>query len=98
MICDRIQDECSRLSTYEIEQYKHFLLMKIKKLALPENFIYLLVNLPESGYGYRKVNVFLKSGKVLQKHKVINSEFLILDQNEDISAKDIADIELETSH
>lgn len=70
--------------------------MKIKKIALPENFIYSLVNLPESGYGYRTVKVILKNGDVLPKLKVINSEFLILDEK-DITVQDIKKIELETT-
>jgi hypothetical protein len=55
----------------------------------------ILVNLPENGMGYQKVKVILKSGKVLSSHKVINSELLMLEENENIAVKDIDKIELE---
>lgn len=66
-----------------------------RTLKLPEHFIELLMNLPENGMGYQLVKVILKSGKVLHQHKVLNSELLMLDEKETISAKDIAEIELE---
>jgi hypothetical protein len=69
--------------------------MQAKTLKLPESFINTLVNLPESGMGYQLVKVILKSGEVLHKHKVINSELLMLEENENIKAKDIEQIELE---
>jgi len=69
--------------------------MQTHTLKLPDTFINLLVNLPENGMGYQIVNVFLKSGKVLHKHKVLNSELLMLEENENISAQDIQKIELE---
>ena len=62
-----------------------------------KNFINLLVNLPENGMGYQLVKVILKSGKVLHQHKVLNSEFLMLEENEKITVKDIDKIELESS-
>jgi hypothetical protein len=45
--------------------------------------------------GYQLVKVILKSGKVLHRHKVLNSELLMLDENENITVKDIEKIELE---
>jgi hypothetical protein len=69
--------------------------MQTKTLKLPESFITILVNLPESGMGYQIVKVILKSGKVLRQHKVLNSELLMLDENENITVKDIDKIELE---
>ncbi|MDP3433135.1 MAG: hypothetical protein Q8T04_09260 [Bacteroidota bacterium] len=65
-------------------------------LKLPDNFSNILVNLPESGMGYQIVNVILRSGKILYKHKVLNSEILMLEENELIQARDIANIELES--
>ena len=44
--------------------------------------------------GYQLLKVILKSGKILHDHKVLNAELLILDEN--INAKDIETIELET--
>jgi len=45
--------------------------------------------------GYQIVKVILKSGKILNQHKVINSELLMLEENENIAVKDIDKIELE---
>jgi len=69
--------------------------MQTQSVKLSENFINILINLPESGMGYQIVKVILKSGKVLHQHKVINSELLMLDENEKITVKDIDKIELE---
>jgi hypothetical protein len=70
--------------------------MQTRNLKLPDSFVNMLVNLPESGMGYQTVKVILRSGKVLHRQKVINSELLMLEENEDIRAKDIEKIELET--
>lgn len=72
--------------------------MQTRTLKLPENFINILINLPETGMGYQIVKVILKSGKVLYQHKVINSELLMLEGDENIAAKDIAKIELESKN
>lgn len=69
--------------------------MQTRTLKLTDSFINVLVNLPESGMGYQLVKVILKSGKVLHQHKVLNSELLMLEENENISIKDIEKIELE---
>jgi len=69
--------------------------MESRTLKLPDSFINILINLPESGMGYQIVKVFLKSGKVLHQHKVINSSLLMLEEDENFTEKDIAKIELE---
>ena len=69
--------------------------MVTSELKLPDSFINILVNLPESGMGYQIVKVILKSGQVLYQHKVFNSEILVLEENENISIKDIEKIELD---
>jgi len=69
--------------------------MVSRKLKLPDSFINILINLPESGMGYQIVKVILKSGQVLHQHKVLNSEILMLEENENITIKEIAKIELE---
>ena len=69
--------------------------MQTRTLKLTDSFINALVNLPESGMGYQLVKVILKSGKVLHQHKVLNSELLMLEENENITIKDIEKIELE---
>jgi len=65
------------------------------KFKIPEKFVDQLVKLPESGMGYQLVKVFLSNGKILRKHKVLNSSILILKSNEDISSSQIEKIELE---
>lgn len=70
--------------------------MQNNTIKLPESFINKLINLPESGMGYQIVKVILRNGKVLKKQKVLNSELLMLDENELIQAIDIANIELES--
>lgn len=69
--------------------------MQTRTLKLSDSFINILVNLPENGMGYQMVKVILKSGKILYQHKVLNSELLMLEENENIDVKDIAKIELE---
>jgi len=63
--------------------------MQTRTLKLPDSFINTLINLPENGMGYQIVKVILKSGKILNQHKVINSELLMLEENENIAVKDI---------
>ena len=71
--------------------------MNTKTLKLPDSFINILVNLPENGMGYQIVKVILRSGKILHRQKVLNSEYLMLEENENIVVKDISKIELETN-
>jgi hypothetical protein len=70
--------------------------METRTLKLPDSFINILIDLPESGMGYQIVKVILRNGKILHRHKVINSELLMLEGNEHIQAIDIANIELES--
>jgi hypothetical protein len=67
-------------------------------VQLPNKWTNFLTSLPESGMGYQLVRVFLKNGRVLRKHKVINSTILLLDPKENISEKEIIRIELEQGH
>jgi hypothetical protein len=39
--------------------------------------------------------VILKNGKVLNEHKVLNSDLLLLEENENINVNEIEKIELE---
>jgi hypothetical protein len=71
--------------------------MKPKTIKLPENFVNKLVNLPESGMGYQVVKIILRSGKVLHRQKVINSEYLMLDGTQDFLVNEIKTIDLEQS-
>ena len=69
--------------------------MQTRTLKLSDSFINTLVKLPENGMGYQIVKVILKSGKILHRHRVINSSLLMLEENENITEKDIEKIELE---
>ena len=69
--------------------------MESRTLKLTDSFINILVNLPENGMGYQIVKVILKSGKILRQQKVLNSEYLMLEENENITIKDIEKIELD---
>lgn len=69
--------------------------MQTRTLRLPGNLINILVNLPETGMGYQIVKIIFKSGEILRQHKVLNSELLMLEENENITTKDIDKIELE---
>jgi hypothetical protein len=62
---------------------------------LPHKWTELLINLPESGMGYQLVKVFLKSGKILNRQKVLNSSILLVEPQEKISVEEIEKIELE---
>jgi len=70
--------------------------MQTQKIKLPDRFVKYLISLPENGMGYQIVKVILKSGKILHQHKVINSSLLMLEENENITEKDIEKIELES--
>ena len=69
--------------------------MQTRTLKLTDSFANSLINLPESGMGYQLVKIILKNGNVLTRHKVINSELLMLEENENIAISDIDKIELE---
>jgi len=67
----------------------------MRTVKLSGKLINMLVNLPENGMGYQIVKVILKNGQILHKHKVLNSELLMLEENENVIVKDIDKIELE---
>ncbi len=67
------------------------------QITLSKNWASYLVNLPESGMGYQLVKIILKGGKVLPKHKVLNSNILLLEENENFNEMDIEKIELDKS-
>ena len=70
--------------------------MQTRTLKLTDSFTNMLMNLPENGMGYQIVKVILKSGEILHQHKVINSEILMLNDNDNVSLTDIQKIELES--
>lgn len=65
-----------------------------KKVELPTNLIDKLADLPEQGMGYQVVNVTLKNGHILTDRRVVNSTFLILLENEQLTTADIENVEL----
>lgn len=69
--------------------------MQTGKIKLSQNWVNYLINMPESGMGYQLVRIFLKGGKILKKHKVLNSSILLLEEDEKIEPNDIEKIELE---
>jgi hypothetical protein len=69
--------------------------MDSRAIRLSDTFINILISLPENGMGFQIVKIFLKDGTILSQHKVINSEWLMLEENENISNNDIENIELE---
>ncbi|MFM6975296.1 MAG: hypothetical protein ACKOW2_00395 [Sphingobacteriaceae bacterium] len=69
--------------------------MSLRTLKLSNSLINMLVRVPESGMGYQLVKVILKTGQILPHHRVLNSEILMLEENENFNIKDIEKIELE---
>lgn len=68
----------------------------MRKLKLSDNQIEFLVRLPETGMGYQKVKLTLKNGDVLHDMTVLNSEFLVLEENQFVDVDEIDKLELET--
>ncbi|MEO6219441.1 MAG: hypothetical protein ABIO81_03365 [Ginsengibacter sp.] len=69
--------------------------MQTNSIILSEKFVNYLITLPEKGMGYQLVKVFLKDGKVLRKHKVLNSSILLLEGKEKINLSQITKLEPE---
>jgi hypothetical protein len=67
--------------------------MSSRTLHLSEKWINFILNLPEKGMGYHLVNVILKNGQTLRKHKILNSSLLVLEENENINVDDIEKIQ-----
>jgi len=66
---------------------------KPKKIKLDKEQIEYLSKLPETGMGYQIVDITLKNGRKINNQTVLNSEFLLL-ENDDISLEQISKIEL----
>ncbi len=67
-----------------------------KKIKLATPFVEYLTDLPEQGMGYQLVEVTLQNGQILKNRAVMNSTYLMLDDNEEITAEEIKSIKLET--
>ena len=70
----------------------------MKKLQLKEEHVQHLITLPENGMGYQVVDITLRSGNILKKRVVLNSNLLLLEANEDIDPNSIERIELTKSN
>lgn len=65
------------------------------KINLLNSQIDELIGLSETGMGYQKVKLTLKNGDILNNMTVINSEFLLLKNDQNLNAQDIKKIEIE---
>jgi hypothetical protein len=55
-----------------------------KKVELKEEHVQYLSELPESGMGYQIIDITFKDGRQLKNRIVVNSQFLLLEDGEDI--------------
>lgn len=67
----------------------------MKKVLLLESQIEKLITLPETGMGYQKVKLILRTGEEKRNMTVLNSEFLLLEDDQFINPEEIEKIELE---
>jgi len=65
-----------------------------KKIELKKEQVNILIKLPESGMGYQIVDITLKDGKQLRNRIVLNSQFLLLEDDESIDPDGIEKVEL----
>lgn len=65
------------------------------KIRLTDKFINQLINTPETGMGYHKVDIILKNGVVLKNQTVLNCSELILADTIRIKVEDIQKINVE---
>ena len=65
-----------------------------KKVELQEAHVQHLSELPESGMGYQIVDITFKDGQKLRNRIVVNSQFLLVEDYEDIDPLLLEEIEL----
>ena len=65
------------------------------KIKIPYKFVRTLYSLPESSMCYQNVTVTLKDGTILSDRKVVNSTYLLLSDDEEITESDIKNVEIE---
>ncbi len=66
------------------------------QLTLEKKWVELLVNLPESGMGYQRVQIRLKDGRNVENVVVFNSEVLqVPDEISPFKSDDIVDVQVE---
>lgn len=62
------------------------------RIKLPENFINEITKAPESGMGYHIATIILNNGETLFNRTILNSDTLLLNDDEEIDPKDIKEI------
>lgn len=60
-----------------------------QKILLSDKFTKQLINTPETGMGYHKVDLYLKSGEVLKNKIVLNCSILTLEKSININVENI---------
>ncbi|MDX5479396.1 MAG: hypothetical protein LPJ98_13185 [Cyclobacteriaceae bacterium] len=66
----------------------------MENYRLPDKFIWELMQLPESGMGYQRVNIKFSDGKVLNDVIVLNCEILKIDNSIKVDLDKIVEIKL----
>jgi len=65
-----------------------------KRIKLKKEHIKYLLELPESGMGYQIVDITLKNGQQIKKRIVLNSQFLLVENSENIDSNFIEKVEV----
>lgn len=60
-----------------------------QKIQLSEKFVHQLMNTPESGMGFHRVDIYLNNGTVLRNKIVLNCSILILEYSIKINPNEI---------
>ena len=64
------------------------------KVKLNEKHIDYLSSLPEQGMGYQVIEIILKDGRKLSQRTVLNSTYLVLNDNEAVDPDLIEEVSL----
>lgn len=60
-----------------------------QKIVLTEKFTKQLINTPETGMGYHKVDLYFKNGEIIKNQIVLNSSILTLEKSIKINVENI---------
>lgn len=60
-----------------------------QKIFLSDELTKQLINLPETGMGYHRVDLYLKNGEVLKNKIVLNCSILTLEKSININVENI---------
>lgn len=63
-----------------------------QKIVLTEKFTKQLINTPETGMGYHKVDLFLKNGEIIKNQIVLNCSILTLEKSINVNIVNIEKI------